>query len=70
MNSQVPFILLPVFKICLLLSILTPSHVVIMFSFPDHSNSFLNYIPEVNSPPCPTTFHPNLHSVARMICDK
>lgn len=65
MNSQVPFILPPVFKIFLLLSVLTPGHVVIIFSFPDYSSNFLNYIPEVNFPPCPTTSRPNLYSVAR-----
>lgn len=69
MNSQVPFILPPVFKMCLLLSVLTPGHVII-FSFPDYGNDFLNYVPEVNSPPCPTTSHPNLRSVARTICNK
>lgn len=65
MNSQIPLILPPVFKMCLLLSVLTLGHVVIIFSFPDYSSNFLNYISEVNSPPCPTTSRTNLYSVAR-----
>lgn len=41
-----------------------------IISFLDHSKSSLTYISEAISPPFPTCSHPNLHLVARMICDK
>lgn len=65
-DSEVPFILFPAFKVCLLLSIPTPGHIVSILSFPDHSNSFLKSIFHV----APQALIQISIQFARMICDK
>lgn len=59
-----------IFEVGSLLCIPTRDHCPTIITL-GHSNIFLNYVPEVNSSPCPTVpVCLNLHSVARMICDK
>lgn len=65
-----PIYILPIFQICSPLSIYIPGNEISITSFLDSSNSLLNDIPEVDSPPCFTSHCLILHSVARMICDK